>query len=48
MTDEAADVMGLGDIRAHFPALQRVHAGHPVAYFNGPGGTQVFLRFPRR
>ena len=29
------------DIRSHFPALERVHSGHPVAYFDGPGGTQV-------
>ncbi len=28
-------------IRAHFPALERRHNGHPVAYFDGPGGTQV-------
>src|SRR3569832_1914853 len=28
-------------IRAFFPALRRVHNGHPVAYFDGPGGTQV-------
>jgi len=28
-------------IRAHFPALERVHGGMPVAYFDGPGGTQV-------
>jgi cysteine desulfurase family protein (TIGR01976 family) len=28
-------------IRAHFPALQRHHRGQPVAYFDGPGGTQV-------
>jgi cysteine desulfurase family protein (TIGR01976 family) len=28
-------------IRAMFPALQRTHAGRPVAYFDGPGGTQV-------
>jgi cysteine desulfurase family protein (TIGR01976 family) len=28
-------------IRAAFPALERVHAGVPVAYFDGPGGTQV-------
>jgi cysteine desulfurase family protein (TIGR01976 family) len=31
----------LAEIRAQFPALARVHAGHPVAYFDGPGGTQV-------
>jgi cysteine desulfurase family protein (TIGR01976 family) len=29
------------EIRAHFPALQRQHNGYPVAYFDGPGGTQV-------
>ena len=28
-------------IRAQFPALRRVHNGHQVAYFDGPGGTQV-------
>ncbi|MGZ8375988.1 MAG: cysteine desulfurase-like protein [Gemmatirosa sp.] len=28
-------------VRAAFPALARVHHGHPVAYFDGPGGTQV-------
>ncbi|HEV2351438.1 MAG TPA: aminotransferase class V-fold PLP-dependent enzyme [Terriglobia bacterium] len=27
--------------RAHFPALARRHNGYPVAYFDGPGGTQV-------
>ena len=29
------------DIRPHFPALQRTHGDFPVAYFDGPGGTQV-------
>ena len=28
-------------IRQAFPALERVHNGYPVAYFDGPGGTQV-------
>lgn len=28
-------------VRAHFPALERLHDGHPVAYLDGPGGTQV-------
>jgi len=28
-------------IRAQFPALEREHNGFPVAYFDGPGGTQV-------
>lgn len=29
------------EIRTQFPALQRLHRGHTVAYFDGPGGTQV-------
>jgi cysteine desulfurase family protein (TIGR01976 family) len=28
-------------IRENFPALARIHEGKPVAYFDGPGGTQV-------
>ncbi|HZS61108.1 MAG TPA: cysteine desulfurase-like protein [Gemmatimonadaceae bacterium] len=28
-------------IREQFPALARCHNGRPVAYFDGPGGTQV-------
>ena len=31
----------LTTIRSSFPALKRKHAGYPVAYFDGPGGTQV-------
>jgi cysteine desulfurase family protein (TIGR01976 family) len=31
----------VGAIRAKFPALTRQHRGIPVAYFDGPGGTQV-------
>jgi cysteine desulfurase family protein (TIGR01976 family) len=30
-----------GEIRAHFPALERLYNNFPVAYFDGPGGTQV-------
>jgi cysteine desulfurase family protein (TIGR01976 family) len=40
-TRTAAGAASLDAIRAHFPALERVHAGHKVAYFDGPGGTQV-------
>ncbi len=29
------------DVRSQFPALERRHNGAPVAYFDGPGGTQV-------
>ncbi len=28
-------------VRAQFPALARLHEGRPVAYFDGPGGSQV-------
>lgn len=28
-------------LRSAFPALERRHRGNPVAYFDGPGGTQV-------
>jgi cysteine desulfurase family protein (TIGR01976 family) len=36
-TRTAADPL----LRSAFPALERRHRGHPVAYFDGPGGTQV-------
>ena len=35
------EVAPVSEIRQEFPALERVHNGHPVAYFDGPGGTQV-------
>ncbi len=28
-------------VRSQFPALKRVVDGHPVAYLDGPGGTQT-------
>src|ERR1700757_4071314 len=34
-------MMSIEEIRQHFPALARTHNGYPVAYFDGPGGTQV-------
>ena len=36
-----AEVAGVAEIRSHFPALARTHNDHRVAYFDGPGGTQV-------
>jgi cysteine desulfurase family protein (TIGR01976 family) len=36
-----AAISPVEDIRARFPALERRHGGHTVAYFDGPGGTQV-------
>jgi cysteine desulfurase family protein (TIGR01976 family) len=35
------DVLSPSRIRGQFPALERRVAGKPVAYFDGPGGTQV-------
>src|SRR4030095_12831464 len=40
-TSPALGLLAMGEIRACFPALARVHNGSPVAYFDGPGGTQV-------
>ena len=40
-THTRAHVAGPDEIRAHFPALDRRAGGLPVAYFDGPGGTQV-------
>jgi cysteine desulfurase family protein (TIGR01976 family) len=37
----APDVRSTAEIRGQFPALERRHGGHPIAYFDGPGGTQV-------
>jgi len=34
-------MMSTEEIRHCFPALARVQNGYPVAYFDGPGGTQV-------
>src|SRR5918911_2720830 len=34
-------VASVEEIRRNFPALERKHNGHAVAYFDGPGGTQV-------
>ena len=33
--------MNIDRVRSQFPALQRIHNGLPVAYFDAPGGTQV-------
>lgn len=42
--DESAGkfaIASIDEVRSHFPALGRLHHGQPVAYFDGPGGTQV-------
>jgi len=38
---QAPAIMSIEEIRGCFPALARTHTGYPVAYFDGPGGTQV-------
>jgi cysteine desulfurase family protein (TIGR01976 family) len=40
---ETAAPFDLEALRRRFPALLREHRGRPVAYFDGPGGTQVPL-----
>jgi cysteine desulfurase family protein (TIGR01976 family) len=41
MTTSNKPVASTSEIRSNFPALERIHNGFPVAYFDGPGGTQV-------
>jgi cysteine desulfurase family protein (TIGR01976 family) len=41
MTTQNNPVASTSEIRSHFPALERIHNSFPVAYFDGPGGTQV-------
>ncbi len=38
---QSSPVRPVQHLRADFPALARHHRGQPVAYFDGPGGTQV-------
>ena len=40
-TSQLQPCQTVGEIRSAFPALARTHNGRPVAYFDGPGGTQV-------
>jgi cysteine desulfurase family protein (TIGR01976 family) len=37
----STNVASVEEIRTQFPALKRLHNDYPVAYFDGPGGTQV-------
>jgi len=41
MTTALTTAASVETIRSRFPALVRRHKGAPVAYFDGPGGTQV-------
>lgn len=40
-TQTSRSVLSPAEIRVRFPALRRIHNNFPVAYFDGPGGTQV-------
>jgi cysteine desulfurase family protein (TIGR01976 family) len=40
-TQHTSATISTEEIRKHFPALERVHNGFPVAYFDGAGGTQT-------
>src|SRR5437763_88623 len=40
-TPRPSELVSINAIRSHFPALARRHRGQSVAYFDGPGGTQV-------
>ena len=41
MLRENPTLASVEQIRSYFPALKRIHNGYEVAYFDGPGGTQV-------
>lgn len=47
MAAQRTSVLSTDSIRQQFPALSRIDAGYPVAYFDGPGGTQVPLAVPQ-
>ncbi|MGA7219695.1 MAG: cysteine desulfurase-like protein [Candidatus Sulfotelmatobacter sp.] len=40
-TTEFAPALDLASIRAQFPSLSQLINGHPAAFLDGPGGTQV-------
>jgi cysteine desulfurase family protein (TIGR01976 family) len=40
-TETHPAIASVAAIRSHFPALERTEGGSPVAFFDGPGGTQV-------
>ncbi len=41
VTQHTPSTISTDEIRKQFPALERVHNGFPVAYFDGAGGTQT-------
>ncbi len=41
LTETTSATLDLASIRAQFPALSQTVNGHPAAFLDGPGGTQV-------
>ena len=41
VTQHPKSTISTAEIRKQFPALERIHNGFPVAYFDGAGGTQT-------
>src|SRR3989440_10707426 len=41
VTQHPTSTISTAEIRKQFPALERIHNGFPVAYFDGAGGTQT-------
>jgi cysteine desulfurase family protein (TIGR01976 family) len=41
VTERSQSTVSTEEIRKQFPALERIHNGFPVAYFDGAGGTQT-------
>jgi len=41
VTQNTPPTISTEEIRKQFPALERIHNGFPVAYFDGAGGTQT-------
>ncbi len=40
-TQSMTSTISTEEIRRQFPALNRIHNGYPIAYFDGAGGTQT-------
>src|SRR5207248_8003220 len=40
-TKQTTEIRSTDEIRSKFPALERIHNGQSVAYFDAPGGTQT-------
>ena len=41
MNERVQSLEDIANCRDHFPALKRIHNGYPIAFLDGPAGTQV-------